>query len=167
MERRLRYLPREGSGLVEVTCRTLQGRFLLTPSTQLNEIILGALGRAQELYPVAVGCRWVPDERCRWVPLGASRQESPKVERGGEKYTEEPSPCIKDVPRDLRRRRRRAGEKSIHRTNHPRCRDVTSTASEGGWERVFPSVGDLSGVEYTAETVLDVQREVDSSLSTL
>ncbi len=54
MGRRLRYLPPEGSGLIEVTCRTLQGRFLLTPSTELNEIILGALGRAQELYPVAI-----------------------------------------------------------------------------------------------------------------
>src|SRR4051812_37865042 len=54
MGRRLRYLPPEGSGLVEVTCRTIQGRFLLTPSTELNEIILGALGRAQELYPVGI-----------------------------------------------------------------------------------------------------------------
>ena len=54
MGRRLRYLPPEGSGLVEVTCRTLQGRFLLTPRTELNEIILGALGRAQELYPVDI-----------------------------------------------------------------------------------------------------------------
>ncbi len=54
MGRRLRYLPPEGSGLVEVTCRTIQGRFLLTPSTELNEVILGALGRAQELYPVGI-----------------------------------------------------------------------------------------------------------------
>jgi REP element-mobilizing transposase RayT len=54
MGRRIRYIPPEGSGLVEVTCRTLQGRFLLTPSNELNEIILGALGRAQELYPVGI-----------------------------------------------------------------------------------------------------------------
>ena len=54
MGRRLRYLPPEGSSLVEVTCRTVQGRFLLTPSNELNEIILGALGRAQELYPVGI-----------------------------------------------------------------------------------------------------------------
>jgi REP element-mobilizing transposase RayT len=54
MGRHIRYLPTEGSGLVEVTCRTVQGRFLLTPSNELNEIILGALGRAQELYPVGI-----------------------------------------------------------------------------------------------------------------
>jgi len=53
MGRRLRFIPPEGA-LVEVTCRTVQGRFLLTPSTELNEIILGVLGRAQRLYPV--GC---------------------------------------------------------------------------------------------------------------
>jgi REP element-mobilizing transposase RayT len=54
MGRRIRHLPPEGSGLVEVTCRTVQGRYLLTPSNELNEIILGALGRAQELYPVGI-----------------------------------------------------------------------------------------------------------------
>src|SRR5215813_46550 len=54
MGRPIRYLPPEGSCLVEVTCRTVQGRYLLTPSNELNEIILGALGRAQELYPVGI-----------------------------------------------------------------------------------------------------------------
>jgi REP element-mobilizing transposase RayT len=54
MGRSIRYLPPEGSGLVEVTCRTIQGRFLLTPSNELNEIILGALGRAQQLYRVGI-----------------------------------------------------------------------------------------------------------------
>ncbi len=45
MARRLRYLP-EGS-LVEVTCRTVQGRLLLRPSPHFNELALGVLGRAQ------------------------------------------------------------------------------------------------------------------------
>ena len=54
MGRRLRYLPPEGSGLVEVTTRTIHGRFLLTPCEELNDLILGALGRAQELYPVGL-----------------------------------------------------------------------------------------------------------------
>ena len=46
MARRLRFVPPEGS-LVEVTTRTLQGRFLLKPSPRLNSIVLGCLGRAQ------------------------------------------------------------------------------------------------------------------------
>jgi REP element-mobilizing transposase RayT len=57
MARRLRFVPPEGA-LVEVTCRTVQSRFLLTPSAELNEIILGVLGRAQRLYPVEV-CGYV------------------------------------------------------------------------------------------------------------
>jgi hypothetical protein len=38
--------------LVEVTCRTLQGRPLLRPSQELGDIVAGVLGRAQRLYPV-------------------------------------------------------------------------------------------------------------------
>ena len=51
MGRKLRYIP-EGGALVEVTCRTLQGRLLLRPSPELNDIAAGILGRAQRLYPV-------------------------------------------------------------------------------------------------------------------
>ncbi len=53
VSRRLRYIP-EGGSLVEITSRTVQSRFLLRPSAELNEIIVGVLGRARELYPVQV-----------------------------------------------------------------------------------------------------------------
>jgi len=49
--RPLRHVPREKC-LFEVTVRTVQARFLLRPSVALNEIILGALGRAQRKYGV-------------------------------------------------------------------------------------------------------------------
>ncbi len=52
MPRPLRYVPPDS--LVEVTCRTLQGRFLLCPSRDLNEIVLGVLGRAAHRYRVKV-----------------------------------------------------------------------------------------------------------------
>jgi REP element-mobilizing transposase RayT len=51
MPRPLRWIP-EGGALVEVTCRTLQGRFLLRPSRRLNEIIVGILARAKRMYEV-------------------------------------------------------------------------------------------------------------------
>jgi REP element-mobilizing transposase RayT len=51
--RRLRHIP-EGGGLVEVTCRTLQSRFLLRPNEAVNDIIVGVLGRAQRKYPIRV-----------------------------------------------------------------------------------------------------------------
>jgi REP element-mobilizing transposase RayT len=57
MSRRLRFIP-EGGALVEVTCRTVQGRHLLRPSPQLNEIVVGVLGRAQRLYAVPI-CAFV------------------------------------------------------------------------------------------------------------
>lgn len=41
-----RYVP-AGGAIVEVSNRTLQGRFLLRPSPEVNDIVLGILGRAQ------------------------------------------------------------------------------------------------------------------------
>lgn len=51
MARKLRHTP-EGGALFEVTCRTIQSRFLLRPGPLLNEIILGALARAQQRYRI-------------------------------------------------------------------------------------------------------------------
>ena len=53
MGRRLRFIP-PGGCLVEVTNRTIQGRFLLRPSTELNELVVGVLGRAQRIYGVEI-----------------------------------------------------------------------------------------------------------------
>jgi REP element-mobilizing transposase RayT len=53
MGRRLRYIP-EGGGLVEATCRTVQGRYFMRPTQECREIILGVLARAQRLYPVRI-----------------------------------------------------------------------------------------------------------------
>ena len=39
---------------MEVTTRTLQGRLLLRPSPELNEVVVGVLGRAQRLYGVEI-----------------------------------------------------------------------------------------------------------------
>ena len=53
MSRRLRLLDNE-SGIVEVSSRTLHGRFLTRPSAEVNKLILGILGRAQAKYPVEI-----------------------------------------------------------------------------------------------------------------
>jgi hypothetical protein len=50
--RRLRYFP--DRPLVEITTRTLQGRFLLKPSPGLREIFVGILARAASLYDVEI-----------------------------------------------------------------------------------------------------------------
>ena len=53
MARRLRYVP-PGGALVEVTCRTIQGRLLLRPSAGMNDVIRGVLARAARLAGLAV-----------------------------------------------------------------------------------------------------------------
>ena len=52
MARRLRFIP--SGALVEVTCRTIQGRFLMRPTGELRDIIVGVLGRAQRLYHIQI-----------------------------------------------------------------------------------------------------------------
>ena len=41
----------EPNCVYEITCRTIQGRYLLRPSPEANDLILGIIGRAQVLYP--------------------------------------------------------------------------------------------------------------------
>lgn len=53
MGRRKRFLPK-GGDLVEATCRTIQGRHLLRPSPELNQLVVGVLARAQAMYPVQI-----------------------------------------------------------------------------------------------------------------
>ena len=58
MARRLRYVP-PGGALVEVTCRTIQGRLLLRPSAGLNDVIcLGA----------SLGASLLSLQTSAWVP---------------------------------------------------------------------------------------------------
>lgn len=53
MGRPLRFLPTE-CPLLEVTCRTVQGRFLLRPSEEVNRVVLGVLARAARRYRMSV-----------------------------------------------------------------------------------------------------------------
>lgn len=44
------------SRVVEITSRTIQGRYLLRPSRRVNDLIVGVLGRAQTKYGVTIYC---------------------------------------------------------------------------------------------------------------
>jgi hypothetical protein len=52
MPRLLRFVPE--NALVEITNRTLQGRLLLRPSPELNDLVLGIIGRAQDRYGMVI-----------------------------------------------------------------------------------------------------------------
>ena len=51
MARQLRTIETPGR-IVEITSRTVHGRFLMRPSREVNELILGILGRGQARYEV-------------------------------------------------------------------------------------------------------------------
>ena len=70
MSRSIRFIPEQGA-LVEITCRTIQSRFLLRPDPALDEIVLGVLGRAQRLHPVEIVACFVASNHYHllaWVP---------------------------------------------------------------------------------------------------
>ena len=54
MGRKLRHLSPGDDHLVEITCRVMQWRFLLRPSTQLRNIIIGTLARLQERHAMRI-----------------------------------------------------------------------------------------------------------------
>ncbi|HMB53313.1 MAG TPA: transposase [Thermoanaerobaculia bacterium] len=53
MSRPIRFIP-PGGAVVEITCRTLHGRYLLKPSRELNEIVVGIVARAARRSEVEV-----------------------------------------------------------------------------------------------------------------
>lgn len=52
MARPLRFVPK--GAMVEVTMRTVHGRFLLRPSPRLNDLVAGVVGRAQRKYGMTI-----------------------------------------------------------------------------------------------------------------
>lgn len=53
MPRDIRYIP-QGGGLVEVTCVTIQNRYLLRPSKDLNDIVVGVIAYAQRKHDIEI-----------------------------------------------------------------------------------------------------------------
>ena len=89
MARKIRFTP-DGGALYEVTCRTVHSRFLLRPGPLLNEIIVGALGRAQRLYPLEI-CAFVFASNhfhllARAVSTRSSPAKSPDRPAGGTRF---------------------------------------------------------------------------------
>ena len=50
--------------LVEVTSVTIQNRYLLRPSAELNDLVIGVVGRAQRKYEMPIMC--ITSSRCLW-----------------------------------------------------------------------------------------------------
>ena len=73
MPRPLRFVPE--NGLVEITTRTLQGRLLLRPSPELNDLILGIIGRAQDRYGMVIHAFVVTSTHAHYLLSPASSEK--------------------------------------------------------------------------------------------
>jgi hypothetical protein len=73
MARPLRFVP--AGSLVEVTTRTIHGRLLLKPSPELNDVVLGVIGKAQALYRMAMHGFAVASNHCHLLLLPTSAQQ--------------------------------------------------------------------------------------------
>jgi hypothetical protein len=82
VSRRLRFIPEERT-LVEVTTRTVHGRYLLRPSPRLDAIIIGALARLVKRYGVrCIGFAFVSSHfPAKWLALSRGLTTFPG--RGG------------------------------------------------------------------------------------
>ena len=58
MPRKLRFVPHART-LISITCRAVQGRFLFRPGPQLNDLVLGVIGRAQCRYETTISAVFV------------------------------------------------------------------------------------------------------------
>jgi hypothetical protein len=73
MGRPLRFIP--AGSLVEITTRTMQGRLLLKPSPELNDILLGVMGKAQDLYRMVMHGFAVASNHCHLLLSPASAHQ--------------------------------------------------------------------------------------------
>ena len=58
MARKLRFIAHTRT-LISITCRAVQGRFLFRPGPDLNDVVLGVLGRAQRRYETTIAAVFV------------------------------------------------------------------------------------------------------------
>jgi hypothetical protein len=73
MARPLRFIPNDA--LVEITTRTLQGRLLLKPSPEMTDVVLGVIGKAQNLYKMPIHAFVVLSNHAHFLLSPASAQQ--------------------------------------------------------------------------------------------
>jgi hypothetical protein len=73
MPRPLRFVPEKA--LVEITARTLQGRLLLRPSPELNDLVLGIIGKAQQRYGMVIHAFVVTSTHAHYILSPTSAEQ--------------------------------------------------------------------------------------------
>ncbi len=79
--------------LVEITTRTIHGRLLLTPSPELNDLVLGVIGKAQRTYNMTIHDFVVVSNHAHFNPGEFTTSYDVKLA---------PLPCLRDMTDDER-----------------------------------------------------------------
>jgi REP element-mobilizing transposase RayT len=140
MSRPLRFIPEHS--LVEITTRTIQGRLLLTPSSELNDLVLGVIGKAQHTYGMTIHAFVVVSNHAHFLLSPTSAQQLARFMQFVNANMAKEAGRLYDWPERFWSRRYRAIPVVDDRAAHARIR---YQMSHGAKEGLVAAAGDWPG----------------------
>jgi hypothetical protein len=140
MPRPLRFIPEHT--LVEITTRTIQGRLLLKPSPELNDLILGVIGKAQHDYQMVLHGFVVASNHAHFYTRPSNAQQLARFMQFLNANIAKEVARLYDWPDRVWSRRYRAIPVVDDKAAHARMRYLMS---HGAKEGLVPSAGDWPG----------------------
>jgi hypothetical protein len=145
MPRPLRFIPEHT--LVEITTRTVQGRLLLKPSPELNDLLLGVIGKAQHRYEMVLHGFVVASNHAHFYARPSSAQQLARFMQFLNANIAKEVARIHDWPDRVWSRRYRAIPVVDDKVAHARMRYLLS---HGAKEGLVARAGDWPGVNCIA-----------------
>jgi REP element-mobilizing transposase RayT len=130
MARPLRFIPEDS--LVETTTRTIQGRLLLTPSPELNDLVLGVIGKAQHTYGMTVHAFVVVSNHAHFLLSPTSAQQLARFMQFVNANMAKEAGRLHDWPERFWSRRYRAIPVVDDKAAHARIRYLMSHGAKEG-----------------------------------
>jgi REP element-mobilizing transposase RayT len=128
--RPLRFIPEHS--LVEVTTRTLQGRLLLKPSPELNDIVLGVIAKAQHIYDMTIHAFVVVSNHAHFLLSPTSAQQLARFMQFVNANVAKEVARLHDWPERVWSRRYRAIPVVDDKAAHARIRYLMSHGAKEG-----------------------------------
>jgi hypothetical protein len=145
MPRPLRFIPEHS--LIEITTRTLQGRLLLKPSPELNDIIRGIIGKAQHDYKMVLHGFVVASNHAHFYARPASPQQLARFMQFANANIAKEAGRLHDWPERVWSRRYRAIPIVDDKAAHARMR---YQLSHGAKEGLVAAAGSWPGANCIA-----------------
>jgi REP element-mobilizing transposase RayT len=145
MPRPLRFIP--DRSLVEITTRTIQGRLLLTPSPELNDLVLGVIGKAQHTYTMTIHAFVVLSNHAHFLLSPTSAQQLARFMQFVNANIAKEVGRLHDWPERFWSRRYRAIPVVDDQAAHARIR---YQLSHGAKEGLVSAVGNWPGLNCVA-----------------